>query len=326
MKKVVVVATGGTIASRRRGTSGAVAGVPGGDLLASVHVPRDTRVEVEQLFQLNSFNLTVPDMAVLAARVQELLSDSDTCGVVITHGTDTMEETGLFLALFLQPSKPIVLTGAQRTPGSIGSDGPRNLQDSLTLVADDSARGAGVMIVFDGAVWAIFGTRKTRTLDSAAFGSQNGPIGTINQGVVNIYRRVTHKRAFDLSAFRPANVRVDILPCYPGADTVALEALTHAGIDGLVVEGMGAGNPGRLVSKALCELLDRGLPMVLTSRVPNGFAAAIYGRGGGADLTSKGAILGGPYRAAQLRILMLAALGTARSSGDARNALNEYLA
>ncbi|MFC4942520.1 asparaginase [Pseudonocardia sp. GCM10023141] len=326
MQRVVVLATGGTIASRGAGVGGAVAEVPGEQLLASIDPPVGVRLEVEQFLQVNSFNLTIAQLAQCAARTRELLADPAVRGVVITHGTDTMEETGLFLDLFLDSGKPVVLTGAQRTADAEDGDGARNLQDAITVAADVGAAGLGVVIVFDGRVWAAPGTRKTQTLASAAFSAPAGPLGTIVAGGVRVERRPVHPSRFDLDRFAADDVRVDIVAAYPGVDTVALDAVVAAKCRGVVVEGTGVGNAGQRLTTALVALLRDGMPVVLSTRVADGPTAAIYGGGGGADLVAAGALLGGTYRAPQLRILLIAALGTTDSDDAARLAVAAHLA
>lgn len=326
MKTVVILATGGTIASAHNAAGDAVAALPGNDLLNSVIIPPGTRVVVEQLFQLNSFNLTPADMAQIARRVQQLLTDPEVCGCVITHGTDTMEETGFFLSLFLESTKPVVLTGAQRSPGDLAPDGARNLQNALSVAADEGSRGLGVLIVFDGELWHAPATRKAHTLSSAAFDSPLGSIGSVLGGEVLVSRRPVLHPTFALGQLTVGTMpRVDIVSCYPGADTVALGAVIDAGAMGLVIEGMGAGNPGRDVVQALVPLLEAGMPMILTSRVAAGRPAGIYGGGGGAELVRHGAVLGGLYRAPQLRILAMAALGATDSPEQALAAITHFL-
>ncbi|MGH1524111.1 asparaginase [Leifsonia sp. L25] len=326
MKKVVVFATGGTIASAHNAEGDAVAAVPGSDLLRAVTIPAGVEVQVEQLFQLNSFNFAPADMAHILDRVQQVVRDPEVCGCVIPHGTDTMEETGFFLSLFLDSTKPVILTGAQRSSDDPAPDGARNLQHSVIVAADERSRGLGVLIVFDGEIWAVPGTRKARTLCSAAFDSPFGPVGSVLGGEAVINRRPARHPLFSATRLTAdALPRVDIVSCYPGGDTVALDAVVAAGAAGLVIEGMGAGNPGRPVAQALVPLLAAGMPIVLTSRVPAGRPAGIYGDGGGAELVRAGAVLGGLYRAPQLRILVMAALGTADSPESARAALTHFL-
>lgn len=325
MKRVVVVATGGTIASQPAADGATVASITGQELLAGVSIPAGVVVESEQLFQLNSFNLAVTEMTVLAHRLQAILSDPQVCGVVVTHGTDTMEETGFFQSLFLDSTKPIAFTGAQRSVGLPGSDGPHNLEDAIAVAADDSSFGLGVVIVFDGELWSVAGTRKVRTLATAAFDSELGPIGTIDRGAVTIQRHAAPHPQFDLASFTSQHRRVDIVSCYPGVDAVAVDAVVEAGAAGLVIEGMGVGNVGRELADTLTTLMKSGMPVILTSRVSGGLSAGIYGNGGGADLVKAGALLGGLYRAPQLRILLLAALGTSKSARAAAAAVSNFL-
>lgn len=326
MKKVVILATGGTIASAQNAVGDAIAIIPGSDLLSAVNIPVSVDVDVEQLFQLNSFNFSPADMRLILGRVQRIVSDPDVDGCVITHGTDTMEETGFFLSLFLDTTKPVVLTGAQRSTGDLAPDGARNLRDAVTVAADEHARRLGVLIAFDGEIWSVPATRKASTQASAAFDSPLGPIGSVLGGKVVIDWNPSRHPLFSMERLGvDALPRVDIVSCYPGADSVALNAVVAAGASGLVIEGMGVGNPGRDLAKALTPLLAAGMPVVLTSRVAAGRPAGIYGDGGGAELVRGGAVLGGLYRAPQLRILTMVALGATDSPESARAALTHFL-
>ncbi|WP_161580492.1 asparaginase [Subtercola vilae] len=327
MKTVVVLATGGTIASVQNAEGDAIAAVSGADLLGAAVLPVDIQVRVEQLFQLNSFNLTPSDMARTLLRVQQVLSDPEVCACVITHGTDTMEETGFFLSLFHDSIKPVILTGSQRSSGDSASDGIGNLQNALIVAVDERTRGLGVLIVFDGEIWSVPETRKSSTLSSAAFDSPHGALGGVLGRQIAIHWRPIRHSLLSAEKLRADSIpRVDIVSCYPGADTTALDAVVKAGASGLVIEGMGAGNPGRDMVRALAPLLAAGMPIVLTSRVATGRAAAIYGDGGGAELVRSGAVLGGLYRAPQLRILVIAALGSCDSPESTHTAVTRFLA
>lgn len=324
MRRVVLVATGGTIASAPTDGGGSVAGLPAQHLLEAITLPDGVTVDAEQLFQVNSFALTIEHMTTLARRVRQVLADPAVDGVVVTHGTDTMEETAFLLGLFLDPAKPVVVTGSQRTPDQPGADGARNLRDSIAVAADAAASGLGSVIVFDGVIWAAAGTRKAHTIDTSGFGSEWGPVGTVVDGAVAVTRAPAGHPLFDLDAFTP--VRVDIVPTYPGVDTVALDAVVRAGAAGIVLEGMGAGNVGRPLADAVAGLIPDGIPVALSTRVANGPVAAIYGGGGGADLLASGAILGGRFRAPQLRILLAVALGCCGSPAEATEAVQRFLA
>lgn len=327
MKTVVVLATGGTIASAQNADGDSVAAVPGSALLRGVILPIDTQVRVDQLFQLNSFNMSPTDMARTVVRVQQVLSDPEVCGCVITHGTDTMEETGFFLSLFLTSGKPVVLTGSQRSSSDLAPDGMRNLQNAISVAADEGTHGLGVLIVFDGEIWSVPTTRKSNTLRSAAFSSPHGPLGAVLGCEITLNRFPTMHEPLSLEKLNIDRLpRVDIVSCYPGGDATALKAVVKAGAAGLVIEGMGAGNPGRNIMRALEPLLASGMPMILTSRVAAGRAAGIYGDGGGGELVRAGALLGGLYRAPQLRILIIAALGGNDSPASAHDALTRFLA
>lgn len=330
MKRILIVATGGTIASEANEFGETVARVPAQTLLDSLTLPTGVHVEMRQVLQLNSFNITFSEMVVLAQHLTRFLAEPEVDAVVVTHGTDTLEENAFLQSLFLDSSKPVVFTGAQYAADLPDSDGPRNLSEAIAVASDELSRGIGVVIVFAGKIWSSAGTRKMRTLDIAAFDSEFGPMGSVKREVVTFERRPDRLPLFKLEEFHSADLRVDIVTCYGGTDTVALDAFVATGSKGLVIEAMGAGNAGRGLNKNLLTLLEGNMPMILTSRVPQGMVAGIYSDGGGADLIAAGAILGGLYRAPQLRILMLVALGCARGSSPdihtAREILVNFLA
>lgn len=296
------------------------------NLLAGIDVPSGVRVKAEQLFQLNSFNLTVDDMLTLARRLSVLLQDDDVDGVVVTHGTDTMEETSFLQQLVLDPMKPVVFTGAQLAADLDDADGPANLREALIVAASPRSAGIGSVVVFAGTIWQASGMRKVHTLDRRAFGSQSRRVGTVDAGgVVTIERPAGQHPLFDVLPLTDILPRVDIVSCYPGVDSVALDAVVAAGARGLIIDGMGAGNPGRSLARGLAGFLADGGPVVLTSRVAEGVAAAVYGNGGGADVVAAGAVLGGGYRAPQLRILLTVALASTGSTGEALRRVAAYV-
>lgn len=319
------MATGGTIASAP-GARGSVAGLSARHLLGAITLPDGVAVEAEQLFQVNSFALTIGQMGELARRVRSAIADPAVDGVVVTHGTDTMEESAFLLSLVLDPATPVVFTGSQRTPDLPGADGARNLRDAITVAADAAATGLGTVVVFDGAIWAAAGTRKAHTLDTAAFDSEWGPVGSVAHGVVSLPARPAGHPLLPLALDAATPARVDIVPSYPGADTVALDAVIRAGAAGIVLEGMGAGNVGRPLADAVAALVADGIPVILSTRVARGEVAAIYGGGGGADLLAAGVILGGRFRAPQLRILLAVALAGCGSPAEATAAVRLFLA
>lgn len=314
MPRLTLLATGGTIATRA-GAAGRVVSATGAELLARARDVWgfDGEVDVVDVAGLVSSALTVPKALGLASAVREALAGSD--GVVVTHGTDTMEETAFLLALALGPSGPVTLTGAQRPFDDAAPDGPRNLAAALAWSAAPTAAGTGVTITFADAVLPAVGVRKARTLGLEAFAAPTrGPIGHVDETGV---RR--HARPEIPEALLPPEVtdlpRVAVVPQYLGADATDVEAAVRAGARGVVVAGFGAGNTTPPVTAALVDLLGRGLPVVVTSRTGSGAVAGLYA-GGGADLVAAGAVMAGDLSHWQARLLLAAVLGTQDTAGE----------
>ena len=308
-----MLSTGGTIASRASATGGAQASDVGATLLERVTVPADVTVRVRDLMTVNSFVMTPDDLGAVAVGVAEALLDPTVAGVVVTHGTDTLEETALLVDLFHDDPRPVVFTGAQRAADQDGTDGPANLGDAITVAAASQARDLGVLVVFGGDVLAARGTRKTATVAAAAFTNpETGDLGTVVDGRLRLQgRRPARAQLVPRGSVLPARLpRVDVVALYPGADSVALVALADAGAQGVVLEATGAGNANLAVVDTVRDLVSSGVTVVVSTRVHSGPVVALYGGGGGVDLVAAGAVLGGTLRPGQARILLMALLGT----------------
>ena len=284
MTHLALIATGGTIACTTMQDGSLVPTVTGAQLAA------DIDAEVVEFRQLDSSSITLADLDELIAVVNEQTARADIDGVIITHGTDSMEETAMALEIFCASNTPIVLTGAQRSYDHPHPDGPRNLRDARELALSGRP---GVFICFGGMTIPARGARKQHTSDLRAFESLRVPDTTPR-----------------LQPRPLAPHPVEIIPAYPGAGRVLVDAARTSAV-GLVIEAMGAGNMsgdmGRAVADALCD----GLPVVISTRTPDGETALSYGGdGGGANLHSLGAINAWAFRPSQARILLAAALAT----------------
>ena len=322
--KVAVLATGGTIATRTDRSGTAVARAGGRELVHDLPLPPGVVVDTEDVFRVGSYAMSLEHLHALAVRVDERLGD-DVAGIVVTHGTDTAEETAIFLDLVIDDPRPVVLTGAQRAADAPDSDGPRNLSDAIAVAADPIARGLGTLIVFDGSVFPARGTAKTQTLASAAFSAATGPLGWVRDAAVHVDAGPRRRPGVALSSVDLNRVRVDIAASYAGADATALRAFAEAGARGIVLQGTGAGNANPAICDAVAELTGRGVVVVTSTRVPAGAVVPIYGNGGGADLLRAGAIPAGLLRPPQARIV-LATLLSAHTDPDAvRAAFTEFV-
>jgi L-asparaginase len=303
--RVHLLATGGTIASRRT-DDGLSATTPAAELLAAAGPLPGLEVTVSDLTTVPSFALTGADVRGLLRAVRERLADG-VDGVVVTHGTDTMEESAFLADLVHDDPRPVVFTGAQRPFDAPAPDGPANLADALRVAADPAARDLGALLAFDGLVFAARGVRKVETLRGAAFGAPGrGPVLRVAGGAVVPLGRPPRPPALplDLAADLP---RVDVVACAQGSDDALLRAAVAAGAAGVVLEAFGAGNVPPLVAAAAAELVAGGVPVLVCSRVPSGPVAPLYA-GGGASLARDGALFGGDLSPWQGRLLLAAAL------------------
>lgn len=298
LPKVVIITTGGTIACTSDSNGALIPTVDGATLIAPVtEIFKDSvELEVIELNRLDSSSMTFSDIDEIVTTCHKVLTDPQVLGIVVTHGTDSMEETAIALDTFHSDSRPIVLTGAQKPYNHPEADGPSNLREAVMIAADSSARDIGVLVVFGHAVLPARGVCKWHTTDELAFAT-NAP--------------EEPTRADTVPVTSLSDVRIDILHAYPGAPATLIDAAIAAGCQGLVVEAMGSGNVGTEFGVALGKVLDQGIPVVMTTRVPRGEVSGTYGgAGGGATLAAKGAIGSTYFRAGQARVLLAIAVAS----------------
>ncbi|AKK03506.1 asparaginase [Corynebacterium epidermidicanis] len=301
VKKIIVITTGGTIACTTDHNGVLLPTVSGEDLIAPIRsrFPNGSVViEVRELTRLDSASMTLGDIDEIVSAVHEALDDAETTGVVVTHGTDSMEETAIAVDTFHTDPRPVVFTGAQKPADHPSADGPANLFEAILVAADASARGIGALIVFGHAVLPARGAMKWHTTDELAFAT-NGP--------------EEPTRPDPVAPALLADVRIDVIYAYPGAPRTTVDALLEAGSQGIVVEAMGAGNVGRDLAQGLSHALEQGIPVVISTRTPRGDVHGSYGgAGGGATLAALGALGSTYFRAGQARILLAIAIATGR--------------
>ncbi|OAH24987.1 L-asparaginase [Corynebacterium stationis] len=294
-KIIAVVATGGTIACTTDDTGALVPTVSAAELVEAareISTPSDVDISAIDSVRLDSSSLSLTDLDDLLQRVHALIADDSIAGVVITHGTDSMEDTAMALELFHTGKKPVVITGAQRSFDHLESDGLQNLADAISYAANGAP---GVSIRFGGLTIPARGAFKAHTSALEAFQATSQKIRT--------------RPTLPLTPL--AGKDVVIISAWPGAPRLLVDAAVASGINGIIVEGLGSGNMGSEMGEGVKDALDAGIPVLITTRVPEGSVTLAYGGdGGGATLAQAGALGTGTLRAGQARMVLLAALAT----------------
>jgi L-asparaginase len=302
--KVVVVSTGGTIGMRPDPATGKlVPAVSGEELVDTLGWHDGPPLELDDFARVPSFDMHGDLALALADRVSDHCRRDDVGGIVVTHGTDTMEESVYLIDRLLDSDNPVVLTGAQRAADEPDSDGPRNLGNAIRVALAPEARGRGAVIVFDGEVHAAREARKVHTSALRAFASPGyGPLGHVD-GTRVLFRR-RPERSRPLPRPSAALPRVDLIRLYAGADDTLLRASLDAGSRAIVLEGTGRGNANERVLPGVEAALQAGVPVVVCSRCVAGRVKPVYGRGGGQDLAEAGAVFAGDLAGPKVRVLL----------------------
>ncbi len=280
LPRIKVLATGGTIAGAQ--SSQADAGYKSGtfsvdDLIKAVpQLKQLAQLSGEQVANIGSQTMTHEVWVKLAARVNEVLKADDTDGVVITHGTDTMEETGYFLNLVVKSDKPVVLVGSMRPATAISADGPMNLYNAVALAGDPRARGRGVLIVLNDTIHYAREAQKMHTTRLDTFASPNrGIAGMMNTGKAYFYSenttRHTTKSEFSVGDLSPRDLpRVEIVYSYANLGEQIIDSLVDGGAQGIILAGVGDGNTTDAALSALQRAAKKGIAVVRSSRTGSG--------------------------------------------------------
>lgn len=264
---VLVLALGGTIVMEPVAAGGL--SVRGETTALLGGLVGELSVEIEELHAVPSSQLRLSDVIELAATIEQRLAKGSYAGIVVTQGTDTLEETAFALDVLLDAEDPVVITGAMRPPGRAGSDAPANLVAAVSVAGSDSARHLGVLVVMNDEIHAARLVRKTHTASPAAFVSVPGPLGWLSEGRARIALAPVGRMRLPLRPRAHWHGSVPLLAVGLGDDGALVEPLSRRPPDGLVVAGVGAGHVPAPIAVMLGELAGK-LPVVLSSRVGSG--------------------------------------------------------
>lgn len=329
-RRVLLLATGGTIAgagATGAGTGSAayhsavlsvqelVAQVPGLDALADLRA--------EQLFQVDSADFTDALLLQLARRVAQACRQPDVDGVVVLHGTDTLQESAFFLHLVLPSDKPVVLTGAMRASTALSADGPANLADAVALAAHPGSTGRGVLATLDGQIFSGRDLAKTRAHGVAAFSSPHGALGWMADGVPRWFRRSTRPHTvhseFSIETIDDLPL-VGVVTSHGNMRAEIFDAWVSAGARAIVFAAYGGGTVPAYLLPRLVELSRQGVLLVRASRTGDGFIV----RNATTDDDAHGWVAAGDHGPAQARLLVALALTRSDDVGWAQGVFDRY--
>lgn len=310
MKKIVVITTGGTIAMKLDAlTGGLIPAVSGEDLLNAVPaLEYVAQIKVIEESNVPSGHITPQMMFMLSKKIDELANADDVDGFVITHGTDTLEETAYLLDLTLKTDKPVCVTGAMRGASDTSWDGPGNILAAVKTAACEEAVGQGVLVVLNDTIHAAVDVTKTHAVNTATFESPWwGPIGHVYFDKV-----VFHQKALRRQKIQPEKIvpSVYLLKCVSGMDDYLLQCLIQKQAKGIVVEAFGCGNVPLGVRDGILAARQAGIPVVLATRTHAGRVVPCYSYTGSAgEMLSSGIILAGELNGPKARVKLMLALG-----------------
>ncbi|MDN4493886.1 asparaginase [Ureibacillus aquaedulcis] len=320
-KNILLIHTGGTISMKMNETGAVLPNEKNPLLGVSEQLAKYANISEMEAFNLPSPHITPKEMLYLRNVLQQYASEHPIDGVVITHGTDTLEETAYFLDLTTKFDFPIVLTGAMRSSNELGADGVYNLVEAVRVACSEEARDKGVLVVMNDEIHQAFNITKTSTSSVNTFQSpQYGPIGLVTKKMVHIHQAPVKRRYVEVNSIEK---RVALLKVYAGMERDLIEAILTLGYDGVVLEGLGQGNVPPDVAVGIQKLLDANIPVILVSRCFNGIAEGVYGYvGGGKSLENSGVIFANGINGQKARLKLLIGLNQESSPIDLKEFFN----
>lgn len=276
LKRIMLLSTGGTIASVPGNDGRAIAGaLPGEDLLSRTGLEGRFQMRVESVFQMTSSAIGPAEWFTLADKCRQLSQKGDIDGIVVTHGTDTLEDTAYYLHSVVDTSRvPVVVTGSQRAPHAMGSDAYANLRQAIELAASPHARGLGVLVSFNQSVFSAGFARKVSSYQLNGFGAPGlGPLGMLDEGCFHLLQRPELQALLPNATNLP---RVDILPVYGGAASTMAQALLESGPEGVVIDAVGRGQVPPQWMPLVRQAIDSGVLVAVCSSTLHGATHESY--------------------------------------------------
>jgi L-asparaginase len=310
--KVCIIFTGGTISMTVDDKVGAAMPTLSGEQILSMvfNIDKMADIEVVNFCELPGPHMTVDRLIELKELIKDRLNREGISGVIVTHGTDTLEETAYFLDLTINHTKPIVVVGAMRSSSELGYDGSSNLAAAVCVVLSKKAQNKGVLVVLNNEVNLASEVTKTNTLSLNTFQSPYGPLGVVDANDLMLYRNLAYKQHIDTDHVER---KVDLIKVVLDMDDRFIRSSVDSGANGIVIEAMGRGNIPLPMLEGVKYALNKGVVVVVVSRCSSGRVFESYGyTGGGKELSDLGVIMGGEMRGPKARIKLMLALGKTR--------------
>lgn len=319
MKKVVVIFNGGTISMKVDERIKAAVPTLNGEEIMSMVTGIESHAEVESynFSSLPSPHVTPELMLELSNYIKGFLEREDVDGVVVTHGTDTLEETAYFLHLTIKSDKPIVITGSMRNSSELGYDGPANLAASICTATSNQARGRGVLVCLNDEINAASEVTKSHSMKLNTFESPEfGLVGIVDNNEAHFYRESLDH---DYIGTDKIETDVELIKACAGMDGKYIDFCVERGVKGLVVEGTGRGNLPPQMATSVKKAIEKGIPVVMVTRCYRGRVLDSYGyEGGGKDLRNAGVIFADSMPGQKARIKLIIALGRTKNITEIR--------
>ena len=311
MKKIAIIFNGGTISMKiDEKIKAAVPSLSAEEIMSMIPgVEEYAEIEAYTFSSMPSPHMTLETMLKLSKFTTELVEREDIDGVVITHGTDTLEETAYLLDLTVKTKKPVVVTGAMRSGSELGYDGPFNLATSICTAISDEAVGRGVLVCFNGELNSASEVTKANSMALNAFRTPNfGPIGIVDNDNVIFYRDANHLEKYDVSEIKK---QVALIKCVVDMDSSYIDYLIEKGCGGIVIEALGRGNVPPKMVDGIKKAIELEIPVVVVSRCFEGRVFESYGyEGGGKQLKDLGVIFGDTLPGQKARIKLILAINS----------------